>query len=129
MRPIDRLNPYVNYPQVKPATGKQTSGSSFKAALTTAINADSPTISLKISKHAAERMTERRIVIQPKEWQAISEKVSEAKAMGIKESLVITRGQALVVSPQNETVITVLNRNEAAKQIFTNIDGAILLDS
>ena len=129
MRPIDRINPYVSYPQVKATVGKQASGSSFKTALASAINAGNPTTSLKISKHAAERMAERRIVIQPKEWQAISEKVSEAKAMGIKESLVITRDQALVVSPQNETVITVLNRNEAAKQIFTNIDGAILLDS
>lgn len=73
-------------------------------------------------------MAERHIQLKPDEWQAIYEKVKEAKAMGIKESLVIGRHQALVVSPANETVITAMNRQEAAHHIFSNIDGAILMD-
>jgi len=129
MTQIDRIKPYLNYPKIKPAGTQQkpAASSPFKSALAQAYAADKPT-PLKISKHAAQRMAERQISIQPSEWQKIYEKVSEAKTMGIKESLVVTKNEALVVSPQNETVITVLNRNEAAKQIFSNIDGAILLD-
>jgi flagellar operon protein len=127
MRPVDHLNPYINRLTVKqPIQQKTVTSNSFKGVLTQALD-NGKTTPLKISKHAAERMAERRITIDPKEWQAIYEKVSEAKAMGIKESLVVTKDQALVVSPQNETVITVMNRNEASKQIFSNIDGAILL--
>lgn len=127
MRPVNRLNPYLNPLQPKTTVQKKTTVADFKTALTKAIDTGKSTLPLKISKHAAERMAERKITIDPKEWQAIYEKVSDAKAMGIKESLVVTKNEALVVSPQNETVITVLNRDEAAKQIFSNIDGAILM--
>lgn len=82
---------------------------------------------LKISKHAQERMQERDISISPEKWQTINQKVDQAKAMGITDSLVLTDKEAMVVSAANKTVITVMNREEAANQIFTNINGTIVL--
>ena len=58
----------------------------------------------------------------------IGEKIKEAKTMGVKESLVIVDDAALIVSAQNNTVITAMNRAEATAQIFTNINGTILMD-
>lgn len=83
---------------------------------------------LKLSKHAKTRLHERNIHIQEKQWQNISSKVTEAKSKGITDSLVLTEDAALVVSTQNQTVITAMGRKEAASQIFTNINGTIVMD-
>ena len=82
---------------------------------------------LKISKHATERMQLRDISISDHEWDVITEKVSEAKQKGVKQPLVILDQATLIVSATNHTVITALDRQEAKEQLFTNIDGTIVL--
>ena len=83
---------------------------------------------LTISKHAKERLEQRGIQINSSRWEQISEKVREAKKMGVKDSLVLLEDAALIVSAKNETVITAMNREEASTHIFTNINGTILMD-
>ncbi|WP_088105097.1 TIGR02530 family flagellar biosynthesis protein [Halalkalibacter urbisdiaboli] len=83
---------------------------------------------LKVSKHAQQRMIARGIEISETKWSQIHEKVAEAKQKGVNDSLVLTKNAALVVSAKNDTVITVLDRQEAQSQIFTNINGTILID-
>ncbi len=82
---------------------------------------------LKISKHASQRLVERNIYISDAEWAHVTEKVNEAKMKGIKESLVLMDQAALIVSAKNSTVITAMDRMEAKDQLFTNIDGTIVL--
>ena len=82
---------------------------------------------LKISKHASERMQLRDISISDQEWNVITEKVSEAKQKGVKQPLVILDQATLIISAANNTVITALDRQEAKEQLFTNIDGTIVL--
>lgn len=82
---------------------------------------------LKISKHASERMQERNIEISQQQWQQITDKVFEARDKGVKQPLVLTDQAALIVSAKNATVITAMDRYEAKSQLFTNIDGTILL--
>lgn len=84
-------------------------------------------VDLKISKHASDRLKERNIHITDSEWAVVTEKVNEAKSKGIKESLVLMDQAALIVSAKNNTVITAMNRMEAKGQLFTNIDGTIVL--
>ncbi|MFE0506479.1 TIGR02530 family flagellar biosynthesis protein [Peribacillus butanolivorans] len=83
---------------------------------------------LTISKHAQMRMDQRKIVIEQQTWDKIADKANEAKKMGVTESLIIIDNAALVISTKNNKVITVVDREEASSQIFTNINGAILLD-
>ncbi|MCK6206205.1 flagellar protein [Bacillus infantis] len=83
---------------------------------------------LSISKHAQERITQRGIVIDNGVWQKIEGKVQEAKSKGVSESLVLLKDAALIVSAKNNTVITAMKRKEAADQIFTNINGTIIID-
>jgi flagellar operon protein len=82
---------------------------------------------LKISKHASERMQERNIEISDTQWQQLNDKVYEAQQKGVKQPLVLLEHAALIVSAKNATVITALDRQEAKSQIFTNIDGTIVL--
>ncbi len=94
----------------------------LQSALTTNSN------DLIISKHAKQRLQQRGITINEARWKQIGEKLTEAKNMGVKESLVLLEDAALIVSAKNRTVITAMDRKEAASQIFTNINGTILMD-
>lgn len=82
---------------------------------------------LKMSKHATKRLEERAISFTDAEWVDIEDKVNEAKQKGVQSSLLLTKDAALIISVKNNTVITAMNREEAAAQIFTNIDGTIIL--
>jgi len=83
---------------------------------------------LKVSKHAKERMSERRIHLNKKQWLSIAEKMNEAKSKGVNESLVLTNEAVLLVSAKTNTVVTAMNRDEASSRIFTNINGAIVIN-
>ncbi|MGG3889070.1 TIGR02530 family flagellar biosynthesis protein [Metabacillus fastidiosus] len=83
---------------------------------------------LKISKHAQERLSERKIDISTEQWNSIEEKVQEAHKKGVNDSLVLINDAALIISAKNNTVITAMNLDEAKSQIFTNINGTIIMD-
>lgn len=114
------LHPSIRQTQPKPINNAQ---QSFKAHLQEATNQQE----LKVSKHAHERILERKIAISEQEWQAVSDKVFEAHSKGVKQPLVLMDQAALIVSAKNATVITAMDRTEAKQQIFTNIDGTIVL--
>lgn len=113
------LHPSIRQTQPTPLQSKQ----SFKAHLQEATNQQE----LKVSKHAHERIVERNIAISEQEWQVVSDKVFEAHSKGVKQPLVLMDQAALIVSAKNATVITAMDRTEAKQQIFTNIDGTIVL--
>ena len=111
----------IKQQQVKKPIGQ--TGSSFKELLGTIQDETS----LKISKHAEKRLNERNIKIDQELWNKIEQKVNEAKGKGVSDSLVVTEQAALIVSAKNNTVITAMDRQEASSQIFTNINGTILI--
>ncbi|MDP1393073.1 MULTISPECIES: TIGR02530 family flagellar biosynthesis protein [Lysinibacillus] len=112
------LHPSIRSTQPKPINTQQ----SFKAHLQEASKQE-----LKVSKHANERIIERKINITEHEWQVVSDKVFEAHSKGVKQPLVLMDQAALIVSAKNATVITAMDRTEAKQQLFTNIDGTIVL--
>ncbi|MBU9714548.1 TIGR02530 family flagellar biosynthesis protein [Evansella tamaricis] len=109
-------------PKVKP--GNVTS-STFESVLQKTMESAT---GIKVSKHAEKRLQERGIHISSETWERIQEKVVEASRKGVNDSLVITHNAALVISAKNKTVITAMDREEAQAQLFTNINGAILMD-
>ncbi|MGD7043687.1 TIGR02530 family flagellar biosynthesis protein [Jeotgalibacillus proteolyticus] len=83
---------------------------------------------LKISKHANDRLSERRITITDSQWEKVEAKVNEAKSKGIKDSLVLLDQAALIVSIKNGTVITAMGAQDIKDHIFTDIDGTIIVN-
>ena len=110
----------------KKAPNKTEAGTGFAAQLKKA--SFSETGSLAVSKHAQKRLEQRNIEIDSGTWMRIEDKVKEARKLGVTDSLVLTREAALVISAKNNTVITAMDRDEAKSQIFTNINGTILMD-
>ncbi|WP_174735012.1 TIGR02530 family flagellar biosynthesis protein [Mesobacillus harenae] len=109
----------------RPSKSKQPNFAPFSAHLQSAVSQSK----LTVSKHAEERLRQRGIEIHPEHWKQIEDKVKEAKGMGISDSLVLLKDAALIVSAKNNTVITAMNRKEASGQIFTNINGTIVLET
>lgn len=114
-------------PKVKSTSQSVSKGSSFLNQLQNQLHPGTSQ-DLKISKHAEQRMQERQITLSPERLATINQKLTEAKSMGVTDSLVLTDKEAFVCSATNKTVITAMNRDEAAKQIFTNINGTIILN-
>lgn len=119
---IQPLPKQAMLPSSKPKIATQKPVQAFQSIL----NQKQSTLSL--TKHAEQRMVERNIVMNESKWHAIAEQVEKAKAKGITDSLVLTDEAALVVSAKNQTVITMMNREEATEKIFTNINGTIIID-
>lgn len=119
-------SPQPIVPNKRKSISKPSSASSFASQLDRAIQ---HVPHIQISKHAMVRMEQRGISISPHTWEKIGAKINEAKSKGVGDSLVILKDAALIVSAKNKTVITALDREEAHSQIFTNINGTILIDS
>ena len=82
---------------------------------------------VKFSKHAAGRLADRNIELTESQMDRLTEGAKKAGAKGIKESLVIVDQLAFIVNIPNNTVVTAMNQQDAAENIFTNIDGAVII--
>lgn len=81
---------------------------------------------LKFSKHAANRLTERNITLSEEQMNRLLEGTGKAFEKGIKESLVLIDDLAFIVSTGNQTVITAMDQSSSEENIYTNIDGAVI---
>jgi len=82
---------------------------------------------LRFSKHAETRLFERKIVLSESQKQKIVEAVKKAEQKGVKESLILMDSIAFVVNIKNRTVITAADSRELKDNVFTNIDGAVVI--
>lgn len=82
---------------------------------------------LRFSKHATNRLADRSITLSDNQINRLSEGARKAGEKGIKESLVMVDQIAFIVNVPNQTVITAMDRTETNGNIFTNIDGAVIM--
>ena len=82
---------------------------------------------LKFSKHASERLVSRNIDLSETQKERLNQAVKAAEAKGIKETLVIMDGLSFIVNVKNNTVITAMNQQENKENVYTNIDGAVII--
>lgn len=114
---------YLN--QVKSTPTKTTAGKSFQEILES--RQTDETGEVKFSKHAAGRLADRNIELTEEQMDRLKEGTKKAGAKGIRESLVIVDQLAFIVNIPNSTVVTAMNQQDAADNIFTNIDGAVII--
>ena len=122
-RPILTLQPNTAKQNVDQNQGTQ-SGDKFSDVLAKKIDDRQ---GVKISKHAEERLLKRNIMLNPNDLKEIGKVLDKAATKGIKDALIIMGDTALVANVKNRTIITAATGEDLKDNIFTNIDGAIIM--
>lgn len=114
------------YLQTNHRTASSESNLSFEEILQQKQKA-SETSQLKFSKHALSRLSDRNINLSEEQKERLEEGTLKAEEKGIKESLVLVDGLAFIVNVKNQTVVTAMDQTETNENVFTNIDGAVII--
>lgn len=137
---------YANYQNINRMVGSGNaksvnSNNLNKSAIPTQIGADFGTLlkeqldknsgvsdkTLQFSKHAQERIAQRGIEITEDLMKDLNTAVSKADAKGAKDVVIFDSVNAFIVNVPNKTVVTTMSGNEMRDNVFTNIDGAVML--
>ncbi len=107
--------------QSKRPINKTSDGLSFEEVL------NSKKTELKFSKHADARLSERNIRLSEEQLERLNMGARKADAKGIGESLMIMDDLAFIVNIRNNTVVTAIDSRSSEENVFTNIDGAVIV--
>jgi flagellar operon protein len=99
-------------------------GLSFEEILKQKTN---PSGELKFSKHAENRLSDRNITLSQEQLTRLHSGAMKASEKGIKESLVMVDSLAFIVNVPNNTVITAMDSTDSKENVYTNIDGAVIM--
>lgn len=82
---------------------------------------------LQFSKHAQERVVQRGIELTPELMEELNDAVKKADAKGAKDVVIFDSMNAFIVNVPNKMVVTTMSGSEMRDNVFTNIDGAVIL--
>lgn len=82
---------------------------------------------IQFSRHAQARMESRGIQLDDQDMADLGAAVDRLAQRGAKESLVLMDDNAFIVGVPDRRVITMMTRNEAAGNIFTQIDSTVVV--
>lgn len=130
---IEQMSNSISKPKSKDAKTAVEGSASFqeifnqKKSINEAVANASEEKMVKFSKHADNRLKQRDIVLTEEQLSRLNAGADKAGAKGIKESLVLLDDMAFIVNTQNKTVVTAMDQNMNEENIFTNIDGAVII--
>lgn len=73
------------------------------------------------------RMSERNINLTERHLERLDQAVKKAGQKGVKDTLILMDQMAFIVSVINNTVVTAINGDDIEGNVFTNIDGAVVV--
>ena len=116
---IEQLtNQYLNKQK---STDKKTNDISFEEIL------KQQTQPVKFSKHASMRLTQRNINLSDDQSMRLQKGIAAADSKGVNDSLVLVDDIAFIVNVPSKTVVTAMDQAETNSNVFTNIDGAVIM--
>ena len=111
----------------RPQPQKPIAGQTENSAFARVLDEKLPSQGVKFSQHAQERLRARNISFSANDLASLEGAVNSVAQKGGKESLVMMKDAALVVSIKNRTVVTALDKAQMQGNVFTNIDSAVIL--
>lgn len=118
---------FLNKKKADPSNAVSKDGTSFQSVLEQKQNTETKETELKFSKHAAARLSDRNITLSDNQLNRLNEAATKASEKGIRETLVLVDSLAFIVNVPNQTVVTALDHTQAEENIYTNIDGAVII--
>ncbi len=82
---------------------------------------------IRFTKHADARLMQRNIRLTDEQMTRLEEGTRKASDKGIKESLVLVDDLSFIVNTDKKMVITAIDQNSSEDNIYTNIDGAVII--
>ena len=82
---------------------------------------------MNFSRHAINRVVERNIELSHDDLERLNDGIKLAEEKGLDDTLILLDDAAFIVSVKNNTVITTVNRDEMTGNVFTNIDGTVVI--
>lgn len=90
-------------------------------------NAQKNSGEIKFSKHALNRMDNRNIKLDSNEMDRLKNGFDKAEEKGVKDALILMGDKAFIASIKNKTIITTVSQEQLKNNVFTNIDGAVIV--
>lgn len=73
-------------------------------------------------------MQSRKLELGTEQMRQLNDAVDKAAAKGLDDTLILTKDAAFIVNVGNRTVVTAMDRNSLDGNVFTNIDGAVIVN-
>lgn len=122
--PISTGNPAVSWQPGKTADGSPEQEKSFQSVLEEQILKESR---VAFSRHALDRVAQRNVDVSSERLERLNEGIRLAEEKGLKDPLILMDSTAFVVSVKNNRVITVVQDESLKGNVFTNIDGTVMI--
>lgn len=103
---------------------KQGQNVDFKSLLEKSLKAKDD---VTFSKHAQQRVSERQIDVSTMTMTNLNNAVSRAREKGVKDALILNGDTMFIVNTTNNIVVTALKGSEMKDNVFTNIDGTVII--
>ncbi|ODU57894.1 MAG: hypothetical protein ABT01_01465 [Clostridium sp. SCN 57-10] len=105
-------------------TAEAGSKSTFRSVLEETIQKNS---TVNFSKHAVKRAADHGIELTEDSLQRLGEGVRIANDRNLEDTLILVGTTAFLVNAKNNTVITALSGNDMKGNVFTNIEGTVII--
>ena len=126
--PVTTGTPHVSKPsqplQPKGAEGQAAEKATFRQALETQLQ---QTSRVAFSKHAVNRAIERKLDLSEVNIARLNEGVRLAEEKKLEDPLILIDRTAFLVNIKNQKVITTVDAEELMGNVFTNIDGTVII--
>lgn len=83
---------------------------------------------VRLSGHAKKRLEERNLTMDGNEFLKIRDGIDKLKEKGGKDSLIVTNQAAYIVDVDNQTVVTAMDKDDMAENVFTKIDSTLFIN-
>lgn len=84
-------------------------------------------LGVNFSKHAMNRVLQRNIDLSDENLSRLNEGIKLAGEKGLDDTLILIDSAAYIVSVKNNMVITTVANDELQGNVFTNIDGTVVV--
>lgn len=82
---------------------------------------------VNFSKHAVKRAVEHNIELTDESLSRLNRGVKIASEKNLEEPLILVGNTAFLVNIPNNTVITAIDSGNMKENVFTNIDGTVII--
>lgn len=82
---------------------------------------------IKFSKHATKRLNNRNIDVSKEDIKKLEDAFSKAEKGGVKDALILIDNKAFIANINSKTIVTTVERGSLKQNVFTNIDGAVII--